>query len=297
LGVLKIDKKEIDVNNSRKQDIESSFYYALSHEIRRKIIKLIGDNEYTSFTNLKKELKVSTGTIYHHLDTLSELIEKQANKKYYLTELGIYAYNSLKDNIETMTSTDSEFKSPILKKLTHITLKRFIVFDKKDKKYSILLSISIIIAGTILCGLNEFYAFLFFFMDFNHRELETIIEFLIRISFILNFIILFFIIEGITRIFYKKKESSMNFFISFAIILFPLIFYLSIHLIFKFTNLVGISIFNFIDKIFMVFFQVWSLWLLSYSLSVNKGLKIERSLIISLLLHYGGFTIILFFLV
>lgn len=297
MGVLKIDKKEIDVNNSRKQDIESSFYYALSHEIRRKIIKLIGDNEYTSFTNLKKELKVSTGTIYHHLDTLSELIEKQANKKYYLTELGIYAYNSLKDNIETMTSTDSEFKSPILKKLTHITLKRFIVFDKKDKKYSILLSISIIIAGTILCGLNEFYAFLFFFMDFNHRELETIIEFLIRISFILNFIILFFIIEGITRIFYKKKESSMNFFISFAIILFPLIFYLSIHLIFKFTNLVGISIFNFIDKIFMVFFQVWSLWLLSYSLSVNKGLKIERSLIISLLLHYGGFTIILFFLV
>ncbi|GAG77456.1 unnamed protein product, partial [marine sediment metagenome] len=31
---------------------------SLGHEIRRRIIKIIGDNEYTTFTNLKKELGV-----------------------------------------------------------------------------------------------------------------------------------------------------------------------------------------------------------------------------------------------
>ena len=56
-------------------------------------------------------------------------------------------------------------------------------------------------------------------------------------------------------------------------------------------------VFNLLDKVLLIIFQVWSLWLLSYSLCVKKGLKIESSLIISLLLHYGGFTIILVFLV
>ena len=86
--------------------MESSFYYALSHEIRRKILKIIGDNEFSSFTNLKRILKVSTGTIYHHLDSLSQLIHQKKNKKYYLTDLGIHAYNSLKENIEIMESID-----------------------------------------------------------------------------------------------------------------------------------------------------------------------------------------------
>ncbi|MFX1596293.1 MAG: ArsR family transcriptional regulator, partial [Promethearchaeota archaeon] len=91
--------------------------------MRRKIIRIIGDNEYATFTKLKKELKVSTGTIYHHLDTLSDLIEQKKDKKYYLKELGIYAYNSLKDNIESIQSPDfihREFKSPALRKLVKI---------------------------------------------------------------------------------------------------------------------------------------------------------------------------------
>ncbi|MHA2398710.1 MAG: winged helix-turn-helix domain-containing protein, partial [Promethearchaeota archaeon] len=63
----------------------------MSHEIRRKIITIIGENEFTSFTQLKNELKVSTRTIYHHLETLSGLIEQKEDKKYYLKDLGLYA--------------------------------------------------------------------------------------------------------------------------------------------------------------------------------------------------------------
>ena len=67
---------------------------------------------------------MSTGTIYHHLDTLADLIEQGQDKKYYLTELGLHAYNSLKDNIESITSprfADREFRSPILRRLMFIT--------------------------------------------------------------------------------------------------------------------------------------------------------------------------------
>ena len=242
---------------------------------------------------------MSTGTIYHHLDSLSELVEQKQDKKYYLKELGIYAYNSLKNNIETIKSPDfthREIKSPILRKLMWISAKRFIQFEKKDKKFSITISLIILIIGTFLCGLNGSYSFLLFFINNNYSNPQLFLQILQYLSFILNYFISFIIIEGISRLFYKKDEETLNFFISFAIILFPSIIYLLIHLILKWSELINISLFNLIDKVLLIIFQVWSLWLLSYSLCAKKGLKIESSLIVSLLLHYGGFTIILLFL-
>ncbi len=217
-----------------------------------------------------------------------------------MKELGLYAYNSLRDNIETIKTPDfahREIKSPILRKLMWITTSRFIQFQKKDKKFVIIISIGILLIGTILCFLNGFSSFLLYFMEIEQYNFEMIIQLLISLSFILNFVIFFLVLEGISRFFFKKKENTGDFLISFAIILYPMIFFLIFHMIFKWFNLLNISIFNLIDNVLLIIFQVWSLWLLSYSLCVKKGLKIESSLIISLLLHYGGFTIILFLLV
>jgi len=284
-------------NQNDSQDVEGSFYYALGHELRRKIIKIIGDNDFSSFTLLKKELGVSTGTIYHHLDTLSELIEQKEDKKYYLKELGVHAYNSLKDDIELIREKGfaiREFKSPFLRRLTS---KRFIQFKKKDRIYVIIISIGILIIGTILSRLNQFYPLLLFFIDTNENNLELNFQILLILSFLLNFIIYFIIIEGISRLFYNKNENTVNFFISFAIVFFPMILYLLLHYIFVYIEILDISFIYFLDKVLMIILQVWSLWLLSYSMSVKKGLKIETTLIVSLLLHYGGFTIILLTLI
>jgi hypothetical protein len=290
---LTISKERKQNVKKKDVDIESSFYYALSHEIRRKIIKIIGDNEYTSFTHLKNELDVSTGTIYHHLETLSDLIEQKQNKKYYLKELGTYAYNSLKDNIETIKAPHRDFKSQFLNKLMVITTKRFIIFNKKDRIYTLLISIGIIVLGTIFCVLNGFASFFLFFIDINIENLDLVFQILVNLSFILSLFAFFIIVEMISRIFYKKNENSLNFLVSFALIQFPMIIYLILHYIFEVTTLTSLNVVNFIDQILMIIFQAWSLWLLSYSLSVKKGLKIENSLIVSLLLHYGGFTLIL----
>ena len=284
-------------NQNDSQDVEGRFYYALGHELRRKIIKIIGDNEFSSFTLLKKELGVSTGTIYHHLDTLSELIEQKEDKKYYLKELGVHAYNSLKDDIELIREKGfaiREFKSPFLRRLTS---KRFIQFKKEDRIYAILISIGILIIGTILSRLNQLYPLLLFFIETNENNLELNFQILLILSFLLNFIIYFIIIEGISRLFYNKNENTVIFFISFAIVFFPMILYLLLHYIFVYSEIFDISFINFLDKVLMIILQVWSLWLLSYSMSVKKGLKIETTLIVSLLLHYGGFTIILLTLI
>ena len=73
-------KNEEKPLKKKNQDVESSFYIALSHEIRRKILRIIGDNGFSSFTYLKRILKVSTGTIYHHLEALAQLIKQKKTR-------------------------------------------------------------------------------------------------------------------------------------------------------------------------------------------------------------------------
>ena len=287
-------KKENNV-----QDREASFYYALSHEIRRKIIKIIGDNEFTSFTHLKRELGVSTGTIYHHLDSLSELIEQKKNKKYYLTDLGIHAHNSLKENIETIETpslVNREFNSPLLKGLMALTPKSYLAFKDEDKIYIIIVSITIITLGAILAGLNGYISFLLFFTESteNLEALPVEIHILLSISFIINVFAYFGVVEILSRLLYRKHENSINLLISFGIIFFPMVIYLLIHFIFVSTTIIEEPIVLFLDRVMMIFFQVWSLWLLTYNLSVTKDLRIENGLAITLLLHYGGFTVVLF---
>jgi hypothetical protein len=271
----------------------------LSHEIRRKIIQIIGENEFSSFTNLKKILKVSTGTIYHHLDSLSELIEQGKNKKYYLTDLGFHAYNSLKENIEIIESSEfskGDYNSPLLKFLFALTPIKFISFEEKDRTYNIIISFLILIMGTILCGLNGFYSFLLFFIKTSEDiyRLSLISHIIFGIIFIINFLVYFVLVEISCRLFYRKRDNTLNFFLSFPIILYPMVIYLLIHFILLSTELIQIAVVNFIDTVFLIFFQILSLWLLTYNLKVNKDLKIERGLIIALLLHYGSFTIVLF---
>ncbi|MFX1394701.1 MAG: hypothetical protein ACFFAH_14165 [Promethearchaeota archaeon] len=267
------------------------------------MIQIIGEYGFSSFTNLKKVLKVSTGTIYHHLDSLSQLIEQKEDKKYYLTDLGVHAYNSLKENIEIIESPEiskQEFKSPLLRLFMLLTPKKFISFQKKDKLYNSIIAIIALSLGAILCGLNAFYTFFLFHIETTEDiyELEIISHVYFSILYIVNFLISFLLLEGSCRLLYKKKERTFEFFITLPIVFFPMVIYLLIHFFLLSTELLmKITFFRILDVILLILFQVLSLWLLTYSISVNKGLKIENGLIISLLLHWGSFSIVLFLLI
>ena len=241
---------------------------------------------------------MSTGTIYHHLDTLSNLIAQQDDKKYYLTELGLHAYNSLidnKDNIITLEFSKKEFNSPILKGLMFLTPKTYINYENKRTYNVIIFSILIAIIGSIFCGLNGLFPFFLFFNEslMVFPNTETIFQFLLALFFIGNIILYFLVNEGLSRIIYKKRENTLKFLATFAIIFFPLDIYLVLRFILTSTGSLDFSYIRVLDNVLMILFQVWSLWLLMFSLAVNKKLKIENSLIISLLVHYGGFSIVL----
>ncbi|TFF87310.1 MAG: ArsR family transcriptional regulator [Promethearchaeota archaeon] len=283
------DKNLEDKNeDSVKEEV---FYYALGHNLRREIIKIIGENDYSSFTQLKKILKVSTGTIYHHLDTLSNLIEQKEDKKYYLTEIGQYAYESLIDS-------EKNIGSPVIFQFKNKYLARFFNFysefiqasEKKDIIKIIIISSIILFLGIIFNGLNGYNSFLLFFTP------SLYIDFFIfnGLTFLINVFIFFVIVEAFCRIFYRNKANFKLLLISFPLILAPMVIYLGIHFMFQITNVLMNYIFYLMDRIIIISLQVLSLWFLSYHLNVMKNLKINQGLTISLILHLAGFSVIFF---
>ena len=176
-----------------------------------------------------------------------------------------------------------------------LTPKTYINYENKRTYSVIIFSILIALIGSIFCGLNGLFPFFLFFGEsltiFTTAEL--IIQFLLAFLFIGNILLYFLINEGLSRIIYRKKENTLKFLATFAIIFFPLDIYLVMRFILTSTGSLELSYIRVLDNVLMILFQVWSLWLLTYNLSVNKKLKIENSLIISLLLHYGGFSIML----
>lgn len=272
------------------EEREDKFYSALGHDLRRKIITVIGNNKNSSFTKLKKSLDVSTGTIYHHLDALSELIEQRNDKKYFLTELGQLAFNYLEDNKTLINPSErvggymfSKYLDPVLKPS-----------NKKENLCSIVLSIVCLTVGFIFAEFNQVFSILLFFI--GAQEVNLVLLF--GISFIVNFMILGLVVEGLLRVLFNKENEGdlLRFLRTFSLVFFPLTLYLVIHYIFKVIGFINISIVFFIDRIFLIIFQGLSVWILSYNLTINKDLKMENGLILSLLLHLSSFIIITTFL-
>ena len=78
------------------EDIDRIFT-ALSHEIRREIIRVLAEKPPKTFSELMNELHIAdTGTMVFHLRKLNGLIEKNERGEYVLTDLGRRAYQLLR---------------------------------------------------------------------------------------------------------------------------------------------------------------------------------------------------------
>jgi len=106
---------------------------AISHSIRQRILKLIADNTFQSYTDIMQKLALSTGKLNFHLKQLAGLIEKQSDGSYVLTTIGNKAIDIMKQI--SSISEDKEqvdyFKSIILAR----SLKQFEPAAETKKKW------------------------------------------------------------------------------------------------------------------------------------------------------------------
>jgi len=176
-----------------------------------------------------------------------------------------------------------------------ITPKRFITANNFNFTRVVILSIGILISGAIFSRLTGLFPLFLYFGDFyqNIGGISNIILNNLPFFFILNYFVYYIIIESICRFVYKRRENSLKLLLCFSLILFPMVLYLVLHFTFLLIDILNLEVIGILDYIILIILQVWSLWIQTYCLSVYKYLKIENSLILSLLVHYGAFSILL----
>jgi predicted transcriptional regulator len=79
-----------------EEHIESVVFQALSHPMRRTILKIVGSRtEGVSYSELISELSLSTGKLNYYLEQLGGFITKNDERHYVLTPFGKKAFNQL----------------------------------------------------------------------------------------------------------------------------------------------------------------------------------------------------------
>jgi len=80
---------------------EDEIFKSLSHQVRRNIIKILGENRL-SFTEIINNLEpVDSPTLSYHLKSLQPLLQQKTNK-YELSEIGEAAFNLLSKTDESI---------------------------------------------------------------------------------------------------------------------------------------------------------------------------------------------------
>ena len=289
-----MEKNKNDNLEDTSPNTEESFYYALSHEIRRNILRLIGENGKGSFTQFKRSLEVSTGTLYHHLDVLKELVVQDEKKKYILSNLGERAHAFLiqkYDSMESTKVTERKTASAFLNRIFTLAPKRVVDLINKKTYYGWIISGSLVAIFFTLIAIGGINSSYIFYLPYQ-EELTIGTRFWLGSKFLISLILVIGFSELMCRFLFKKSENTVKFIATFSVGLFPMIIYLILHTILAYVSplfLEGITI-----KIIMVVFQIWTILLISYIQVVTKFIKIERSLLITFLVHYIAFNIILF---
>ena len=130
-------------------------YQALGNPHRRSIIMLLGENpEGLTFSELRRRLNLSVGTLYYNLDQLDDLICQETDRRYILTEKGRLAYEMLKSDIEMVKSKASGSTDAISKLQALLFPRWFFMFLESREKLMPFLALVVLLAGSLSCWYN-----------------------------------------------------------------------------------------------------------------------------------------------
>ena len=83
------------VNLMTLQESQEKMYFALKNPLRCWIIGLLKSHRALSSSDLASLLHISLARCYYHLDNLTGLVKQDEDKRYFLSEEGIRAFQLL----------------------------------------------------------------------------------------------------------------------------------------------------------------------------------------------------------
>jgi DNA-binding transcriptional ArsR family regulator len=252
----------------------SRYYTLLRDPARRKIIEILGTQEKIGFKELRETLGLGVGTVYYHLDMLSDFITQDKQRKYRLNDRGQALYRILKEGNVPATLDISQTFSHKLGKWLFLSP----LFAKTVKPLKVLpFSIALLFIGALGSAHAELDSALFFFFPYSVYTSTRIIT-----LYISNWIDLFFFAEIFTYLLYRRVGNDLQLFTCIGLASFPMAIFPYMYLFVPYI----------VSQYTLFVLQIWSLLLVSAALCFGKGIRLDKAIVVSLTALYLNMVIL-----
>ena len=235
---------------------------------RRKILELLGHQKKIGFIELRETLNLGVGTVYYHLDMLSDFIVQDKHRKYLLNDRGRLLYRVLTEGSVPPTLAVGEAFSHRLGRWLLLSP----VFAKTTRPARWLpVSILILLLGAVGAAVAHMDALLFFYFPFSAYEFETMV-----FVFLFNWIGAFLLSDLLIYLLYRRGAGNLQLLTCLGISALPLATFPYLYLFVPYP----------VSRLLLLPLQVWSLLLMSSALCFAKGVRLDKAIVVSLTILY-----------
>lgn len=266
---------------------EQRLYEALSHPIRRRILRLIAERGFTTYSDLIAELELTPGSLYHHLGSMKDLVVQDEDKRYLFSSLGTQATKLLDTGTGYVATNPAQNmlelrKNPLFE---IFSLQSLITTLNKAPIHSIMESILVIgLLGWLSFSMNTLVAgYIILFQKYSFPiSLLTVIT---------SCGTLFLIFEGGSRYLFHRPQEVRGIWFITVISFLPQMIFLGIwYFLLRFFELTNIS--STLALVIITCLQFWSLLIQVVNLRRIKKLAMEKALVLALGALYANFLIL-----
>jgi hypothetical protein len=254
----------------------------LSHPVRVRIIDLLAARGPLSWKELSKEVGTSTGALYHHIDMLERIVTRDSAKRYALTGLGTKVHEYM--NSKTPTRDYQALgrlvatSSPMFRLQGLLIPRSLISFLTKSRSAALASLVGIFSLVFVTMALTRSQVFLLAFFP-SQGLLQS------AGSLGASLLAMTGVVYVGTRL-AGSKPDAIVLLVSVALSLFPLVAFSVFLRGMVATGSLGVLA----DKNALTFtfaiFQGWGACIVAAGVSVATGMRVERSMLLSLTLLY-----------
>jgi DNA-binding transcriptional ArsR family regulator len=270
----------------RKNQMEdlSRYYTLLRDPARRKIIEILGTQEKIGFKELRETLGLGVGTVYYHLDMLSDFITQDKQRKYRLNDRGQALYRLLKEGNVPATLDISQTFSHKIGRWVFLSP----LFAKTTKTVTLVPALAILFLGAFGAAQAKLEPILFFYFPYSMYSQANII-----FRYLFNWIGLFLFAEIFTYILYRRVGNELQLFTCVSLATFPLAAFPYIYLIISalLPTLSSLEL-SMIMQYVQIILQIWSLLLVTAAICFGKGIRLDKAIVVSLTAVYLNMAIL-----
>jgi hypothetical protein len=275
--------KHIMSNEEASQNIgQEVVFEILSNPVKRSILRILGERGEVSFTELKTELKTSTGNLYYNLDGMAGFVTKNEKRKYMLTEKGQKLYRFMIDEdarVRSMLMEKKGFLAYIEKYVLPVLVPENIVAILYNEKTLSLIGLVAAFLGGLVSSVATSRAI--FMLD--QLFLPASMQLLGIAMYLIGVAMLVGVIELAQRILGGHTKWSLEYIAAVFVATLPLSLFNLLE------SLLPLDVF--ILNILFRIIQIFAMGLLTATLSVFRGLPKDRAFICVFGAYYSSFML------